>query len=181
MSALKNISRLALAATAAALLAGCHSDEQEVREWMAKTKAEAKVSVKPLTEPKTFVPYAYNARDSIAPFDANKLLAELARANKSSTAFKPDMERRKELLESFPLDTIKMVGTMQKGGVVYALLQIDKNVYQVRNGQHMGQNYGLVTKVDEDEVNIKEIVQDAVGDWVERMTKLELQVQENTK
>jgi type IV pilus assembly protein PilP len=86
------------------------------------------------------------------------------------------------MLEGFPLDAIKMVGTLQKAGVAYALLQIDRSVYQVRTGQHLGQNFGLITSVNEDAVTIKEIVQDATGDWVERMAKLELQdSKESTK
>jgi type IV pilus assembly protein PilP len=67
------------------------------------------------------------------------------------------------------------VGTLEKSRVMYALLQVDKSVYQVRAGQHVGQNFGLITGITEDAVNVKEIVQDATGDWVERMSKLELQ------
>ncbi len=157
-------------------LAGCGDrDVQEVRQWMAQVKAQTKVVVPPLSEPKTFIPFAYAAKDEVDPFSPNKLLAELAKAAKSNGAFKPDLERRKEVLESYPLDTIKMVGTLQKAGVVYALLQIDRAVYQVRAGQYLGQNFGRISSVTEEAVSIKEIVQDAGGDWVERMSKLELQ------
>ncbi len=160
------------------LLAGCSdSDVKEVKDWMAKVKSETKVAVTPIAEPKTFVPYAYAVKDIIDPFSSNKLLAELARAaSNSSSKFKPDTNRRKELLEEYPLDTIKMVGVIQKGGVNYAVLQIDRSVHRVAAGQHIGPNYGLVTSVTEAAVNIKESVQDATGDWIERMSKLELQV-----
>jgi type IV pilus assembly protein PilP len=170
-------------ALAAALLAGCSdSDVKEVRQWMDATKAGTKRSVKPLTEPKTFIPFAYAAREAVDPFSPNKLLAELARvAAKSDNRFKPDMDRRKELLESYPLDTFRMVGILQKGGVNYALLQIDRMVYQARAGMRLGQNYGIVTGVTEQAVDIKEVVQDAGGEWVERMSKLELQESKETK
>jgi type IV pilus assembly protein PilP len=162
---------------ASLLLAGCSdSDVKEVKDWMAKVKSETKVAVTPLSEPKTFVPYAYAAKDIIDPFSANKLLAELARAASSSNSkFRPDTERRKELLEEFPLDTIRMVGIIQKGGVNYAVLQVDKTVHRVAAGQHIGPNYGVVTSVTESAVTIRETVQDATGDWMERMAKLELQ------
>ncbi|MDC8760264.1 pilus assembly protein PilP [Janthinobacterium fluminis] len=174
--------RAAAALALALALGGCgDSDVQEVRRWMAEVKAQTRVVVPPLSEPKTFIPFAYEAKDAVDPFSPNKLLAELARAARSSGAFKPDLERRKELLESYPLDTVKMVGTLQKGSVVYALLQIDRAVHQVQAGQHLGQNFGLITSVTEDAVAIKEIVQDAGGDWVERMTKLELQDSKETK
>jgi type IV pilus assembly protein PilP len=173
----KPMSRRALALLAAVLLAGCgDGDVAEVNSWMAQTRANAKVQVKPLAEPKTFIPFAYAAQAEIDPFDPNKLLAELARvADETASQYKPDLNRRKEHLESFPLDTFRMVGTMQKGGVTYALLQVDRSVFQVTRGQRLGQNYGLVTAVTEDAVSIKETVQDAAGEWVERMSKLELQ------
>ena len=168
---------------AAGLLAACSdSDVKEVKDWMAQVRKESRVSVTPLAEPKTFIPFAYSARDTTDPYSPNKLLAELAKAAaKSDNRFKPDMERRKELLESYPLDTIVMVGVLQKAGVNYALLQIDRAVYQVRVGQHLGQNFGLVTSVTENAVNIKEVVQDAGGEWVERASKLELQESKETK
>ena len=166
----------------AVLLSGCgDSDVQEVRAWMKLTDSQAHVAVQPLSEPKTFIPFAYASADAIDPFNPNKLLAELARAARASgKGLKPDLERPKEQLEAFPLDTIKMVGTVQKGGIFYALLQIDRSVYQVRTGMHLGQNFGLVTGVGEGAVTIKEIVQDASGDWVERMSKLELQESKET-
>ncbi len=162
---------------ASLLLAGCSdSDVKEVKDWMAKVKSETKVAVTPLSEPKTFVPYAYGAKDIIDPFSSNKLLVELARsASNSNSKFKPDTNRRKELLEEFPLDTIRMVGIIQKGGVNYGVLQIDKAVHRVAAGQHIGPNFGVVTSVTESAITIKESVQDATGDWIERMAKLELQ------
>lgn len=166
---------------AALLVAGCSdSDVKEVRDWMDQVKKNTKVSVSPLSEPKAFIPFAYTAQDATDPFSANKLLAELARAAQANDRFKPDMNRRKEFLESYPLDTMTMVGVMQKGGVNYALLQIDKAVHQVRIGQRLGQNFGLVTAVTEDAVTVKEVVQDAGGEWVERPSKLELQDSKGT-
>ncbi|HZX25685.1 MAG TPA: pilus assembly protein PilP [Telluria sp.] len=183
MSAALKAVRLAPGLALAALLGGCgDGDVQEVQAWMDKTRAETKVHVEPLSEPKTFIPYAYTGADAPDPFSQNKLLVELAKSAANSTSpYKPDMNRRKELLENFPLDTIRMVGAIQKGGVNYALLQIDNAVHQVRAGQHLGQNFGLVTSVTDSAVNIRETVQDAAGEWVERMAKLELQEAKDSK
>jgi len=171
------------AACAALLLAGCGaSDVREVQDWMAQVKKETRVSVKPIPEPKTFIPFAYTARESLDPFTPNKLLAELARAAESSNdKLKPDTNRRRELLENYPLDTLSMVGTIEKGGISYALIQLDRQVYQVRAGQHIGQNFGTVVAVSDGAVNIKEVVQDAGGEWVERLAKLELQESKESK
>lgn len=164
------------------LLAGCSdSDVREVRDWMAQVQKDTRPSVKPLSEPKDFIPYAYDGKDSVDPFNANKLLAELARsAASSNNPNRPDTNRPKEILENYPLDTMKMVGSMQKGGVIYALLQIDRAVYQVKSGMRVGQNFGLVTRVNENAIDIREVVQDAGGDWVERMSRLELQESKET-
>jgi type IV pilus assembly protein PilP len=159
------------------LLAGCSdSNVREVRTWMDQVKKDTKVSIKPLPEPKDFLPFAYGQKDAVEPFSPNKLLAELAREGAASNnPFKPDTERRKEMMEAFPLDTMSMVGIIEKSGVSYALLQIDRTLYQVKTGQRIGQNFGIVTKVGEQEVAVREVVQDAGGEWVERMSKLELQ------
>jgi type IV pilus assembly protein PilP len=168
---------------AALLLAGCgDSDVKEVRDWMDQVKQETRPAVKPLSEPKDFIPYAYNAKEAVDPFSQDKLLSQLVKAAETAPdPNKPDMQRPKEMLEGFPLDTMRMVGTLQKAGVNYALLQIDRAVYQVRAGQRIGQNFGIVTRVGDDAINIREVVQDAAGEWVERMAKLELQSKENKK
>jgi type IV pilus assembly protein PilP len=164
------------------VLAGCSdSDVREVRDWMAQVQKDTRPTIKPLPEPKDFIPYAYNGKESVDPFNPNKLLAELARsADSSNNPNRPDTRRPKELLENFPLDTMKMVGSMQKGGVTYALVQIDRSVYQVKSGMRVGQNFGLVTRVNENGIDIREVVQDAGGDWTERTSRLELQESKET-
>jgi type IV pilus assembly protein PilP len=175
--------RMGALALAAVLLSGCSdSDVKEVNDWMAQVKKDTRVAVVPLSEPKTFIPFAYTAREEVDPFSPNKLLVELARAaERDDSKFKPDMGRRKELLENYPLDAFVMVGVLQKAGINYALLQQDRAVHQVRVGQRVGQNYGLVTSVTDSVINIKEVVQDAGGEWVERLSKLELQESKETK
>jgi type IV pilus assembly protein PilP len=171
------------ALAAAMLLAGCgDSDVREVRDWMEQVKRDTHPAVKPLPEPKDFLPYAYGARQAVDPFNPNKLLGELARAAATSNnPNQPDLQRPREQLETYPLDTMQMVGTMEKGGVRFALLQVDRSLYQVRTGQRIGQNFGVVTHVGEDAVDIREVVQDAAGEWAGRMSKLELQTKENRK
>jgi type IV pilus assembly protein PilP len=175
--------RIVMGGLLATLLAGCgDSDVREVRDWMEQVKRDTRPAVKPLPEPKNFLPYAYGARQAVDPFNPNKLLGELARAAATSNnPNQPDLQRPREQLETYPLDTMQMVGTMEKGGVRFALLQVDRSLYQVRTGQRIGQNFGVVTHVGEDAVDIREVVQDAAGEWTGRMSKLELQTKENRK
>lgn len=173
--------RVGVPLLAALLLAGCADrGVNEVRTWMKKVEKETVPKVKPLSEPKNFVPYAYDSREAVDPFDPNKLLGELARAAKNN-ANQPDLNRPKELLENYPLDTMQMVGSMRKDGVDYALLQIDRTLYRVRSGQRLGQNYGRIVRVNDSAIEIRESVQDATGDWVERIAHIELQNKESGK
>ena len=165
-----------IAATVATALAGCSDSGVELQQWMQETKQQTKGSIPKLSEPKKFIPFLYDSKASIDPYNPKKLLVALARAQgNSSSMLKPDMDRRREPLESYPLDTLKMVGTLEKPGLVFALLQADKVVFQAKVGNYIGQNFGMVTKITDTAVELKEIVQDASGDWVERQAKLELQ------
>ena len=169
--------RLGALLLASSLLAACgDGGVGETRAWMKQVEQQTVPKVKPLPEPKTFEPYAYGAREAPDPFDPAKLLGEMGRmAQASSNANQPDLERPKEVLETFPLDTMRMVGTIQKGGVNYALVQVERSLYRVRSGQRIGQNYGRITRVSEGAIDISESVQDATGDWVERKAHIELQ------
>ena len=80
----------------------------------------------------------------------------------------------KEPLEAFPLEQLKMVGTLQQGSDTYALVRADKTLYRVKKGNYMGQNFGLITDVTDAEIKLKEIVQDSAGDWAERQSVLPL-------
>jgi type IV pilus assembly protein PilP len=158
-----------------AMLAACGDGGiPEVRQWMDATRSQTRVLIPKLTEPKKFTPFTYAGKDATDPTSPAKMadaLAQPAAANR----FKPDTDRRREALESFPLDSLKMVGTLRKEGASYALVQSDRTIYRAKVGSYIGQNYGQITKIADSEVELKETVQDASGEWVERNAKLELQ------
>ena len=159
-------------------LAACgDSSMQEVQQWMDKTKQETRTAIPKLKEPKEFIPFVYDKKEQIDPFNPAKLLSALAKMNPGNAhGIKPDLDRRREALEYVPMDVLVMVGTLTQGNNQYALLQVDgKGVSKVKAGNYVGQNFGLVTRVNEDSIDIKEIVLDSAGDWSERLTKLELQ------
>ncbi|CAN7295717.1 pilus assembly protein PilP [Acidovorax sp. LjRoot66] len=163
-----------------AVLAGCvSSGEDEVRQWISEERAQAKPRVTPIAEPKQFKPEAYTADVKLEPFNPLKLTQALRRDStqlaSNAALIAPEMARRKEPLEAYPLDTIKMVGSLQKKGQPAALVTADKLLYQVAVGQYLGQSYGRITSINETAIQLREIVQDATGDWIERTTSLELQ------
>ena len=108
-----------------------------------------------------------------SPSVVERALAKVQADNHS--ALRPDMERRREPLESYPLDSMSVVGMLKKSGIAYAVIQVDKLVVPVKVGNYLGQNFGLITNISDTEVIITERIQDAGDEWVERKTTLELQ------
>ena len=175
MSSLRLIVRTSAALMLLGLLYGCGDGGiQDVNQWMQETRQQTRVSIKPLSPPKTFTPYTYDAKGREDPYSPNKLAVAFAKA-KGGGSIHPNLDRRREALESYPLDTLHMVGTLSKPGMTYALILADKSVYQVKVGNYIGQNLGMITKITDNEIELKEVVQDASGEWVEREAKLELQ------
>jgi len=161
------------------LLAACGGgNEAELRAWMDDTRKTMRPTTQPVPEPKQFTPFSYEAKALIDPFDPQKMIlaaARQAQSRSSTSSIRPDLDRRREMLEGYPLDQLKMVGTLRQSGNQVALIDAAGQTFMVRRGNYVGQNFGLVTKISETEVDLKEIVQDAAGEWIERPTKLELQ------
>ena len=162
------------------VLAACGSaPEDELQQWMAQQKREIHPKIKPIAEPKQFKPERYTMVSEVEPFSIQKLTQALKKDASQSASngalIAPELARRKEPLEEFPLDTMALVGNMVKAGKPVALVTVGKLLYQVRTGDHLGLNYGLVTKITETEISLREIVQDAAGEWIERTASLQLQ------
>ncbi|WP_296870763.1 pilus assembly protein PilP [Tibeticola sp.] len=162
------------------LLVGCaESGLEELEQWMREQRNITKPSVAPLPEPKKFVPQPYIQTAAVEPFSNQRLLQALRQQSNSVTSnaalVEPELNRRKEPLEAIPLDAMQMVGSIEKGKQRIALLKVDNLIYQVRPGNYIGQNYGRIQKITETEIVLREIVQDATGEWMERPATLQLQ------
>lgn len=162
------------------VLSGCGaSREDDIRQWMVDERNKAHPKVPKIPPPKQFKPEAYTNTTTMEPFSNQKLTQALKRDSAQVAAngalVAPELARRKEPLEAFPIDTMVMVGSIIKAGQPVALVKIDNLLYQVKLGNYLGQNYGRVTKISESEVTLREIVQDAVGEWVERVATIALQ------
>ncbi len=159
------------------LLAGCATEQEELQAWMAQQRREVKPNVTPLLPPKEFRPQAYLAFDGVEPFSPQKLTVGLRpqENRQPSTLLAAELQRRKEPLEAYPLDSMTMVGSVQRRGRPTALLRVDNLLYQVKLGDYLGQNYGKIVKITETEISLREIVQDAAGEWIERTGSLQLQ------
>ena len=151
-----------------ALLSACSSQhEDDLDRWMKDSKAKVKGKAVPLPELKKYEPLVYNANSDLSdPFKGRK-------AASSDGVLQPDMKRPHEALESYPLESLKFVGFLEQGQKSVALISTpDNNVYQIRVGNYMGQNYGMVSKIDKDELVIKEMVQDGTGGYAVRLVTI---------
>lgn len=161
-----------LATVAALALAGCGGERNpDLRAWMSEQGKGARGKLDPLPQIKPYDPFAYNAFDLPDPFKPRKI-----EPTKGASKLAPDLARRKEPLEAYPLESLAMVGTLERSKQIYALVKTpDSDIYQIRAGNYVGQNFGVVTGIGEGEVKLKELVQDGAGDWTERSSTLQLQ------
>lgn len=165
-----------MAAVAGFLLVGCSANEDELRGWMDQQRREVKPNISPLAAPKAFAPEPYTSVSAVDPFSTQKLSVAIKQeARQPNSLLASELNRRKEPLEAYPLDSMTMVGSVSRGGQPFALMRVDSLLYQVKVGDYLGQNYGRVTRIDETGVSLREIVQDAAGEWIERSASLQLQ------
>ena len=155
-------------------LAACgERGHPDLEAWMKDQGKAVKGKLDPLPQIKPYDPFSYNAFDLPDPFKPRKI-----EPSKGGSKLAPDFTRRKEPLEAFPLESLTMVGTLARNKTTYALVRTpEKDVFQVRAGNYMGQNYGVIIEIGDGELKLKELLQDGAGDWTERSSSLQLQQQ----
>lgn len=156
----------------AGLLAGCGEPEHEdLRAWMDAETKDIRGRVPPLPQVKPYEAAQYGVEAQLDPFKPGKIASD----KKKSGVNQPDFNRPREPLESFPLESLAYVGLIVKDRVPHAIIQADAALYQVKVGNYAGQDFGVITAIDENQVSLKELITDPSGDWVERASSLKLQ------
>ena len=153
-------------------IGGCADDQENIQAWMSEQAAGMRGSVKPLPEIQPFQVVAYDAAALVEPFRVSRIEPE---RKGGGGGLRPDPDRRREPLEAYPLEALRMVGVLSQNNVAQALIQVDKSLYRVKAGNYLGQDYGVITEVSESSVQLRELVEDLNGDWVERTSSLQLQ------
>jgi type IV pilus assembly protein PilP len=169
--------RFALLFFSLIFIVSCGEVEQtELETWMQEQRKLTPSTIPAVTAPKPFVPIPYESFLADDPFDELKLkrVLERLRGSASANVNKPDLSRKKEALEAYPLDGIKMVGFMVQKNKPTAILSASGTLFNVVVGNYLGQDFGKVTTITEQEILFKEIVQDGSGEWVKRDGKLPL-------
>lgn len=155
------------------VLAACSGgDHEDLREWMKSVAQDSKARIPPLPTVEPYEAVSYDVANLLDPFKPAKVGPE---DKKGGGGFRPDLDRPKEPLELYPLESLKYVGVMTRKKMWYAIIQVDSTLYQVKVGNYMGQNFGVVVNISESEITLRELVQDSAGDWVERTSTLQLQ------
>jgi type IV pilus assembly protein PilP len=169
--------RVSIVITVAALsLTGCGGEQfSDLKQFVKESGEGLRGRVEPIPEVRQFEPFAYNAFDLPDPFKPRKTVAD-TRGGGAGGGPRPDLNRRKEALEAFPLESLQMVGTLEQKQVRFALIKTpDNNLYRVKSGNYLGQNFGVVTSISEATVTLKEVIQDSSsGSWTERTSSLQL-------
>lgn len=166
----------------AGLLAGCGGEQyQDLRQFVKESGANMRGRVEPLPEVKPYEPFTYDAFELSDPFKPRSNHVDKAQGGGAGPA--PDPSRRKEALEGYPLESLKMVGTLQdKTKKMFALIKTpDNNIYQVKGGNYLGQNFGVISMITETSITLKEVIQDTAGVWTERTSSLQLLDEEESK
>jgi type IV pilus assembly protein PilP len=155
-------------------IAGCgdrHLDE--VKKFVKESDKLPPGRIPPLPEVKPYEAFSYDAYDLVDPFKPRKIVPPKAVAG--AGGIQPDFNRRKEPLEAYPLENLRMVGTLQQQKVMHALIKTpDNNLFRVRPGNYLGQNFGRIVAISETTIALKEIVQDSTGSWEEKDQALQL-------
>lgn len=156
-------------------LTGCAGDDlTDLQAYVAEVKARQKGSVEPLPEVKTVEPFVFNAEDLRNPFVIDEKAQE-TEEEKIASSIRPDINRPKEELESYELDTLRMVGTVDWQGSLWGLVKAtDGTIHRVRVGNHMGKNFGKIVNIKENLIELVEIISDSPGAWRERKASLDL-------
>jgi type IV pilus assembly protein PilP len=172
--------RLIVLFLALALGACAGSEFQDLQEFVDNSGQGLRGRVETLPQVKAYDPMTYEAFDLSDPFAPRKIEPEKTTA---AGGVLPDPNRPKEALEAYPLESLKMVGTLEKGVQRWALIKTpDSNLYRVRNGNYMGQNFGVVAMITESSITLKELIQDTTnGSWSERTSTLQLLDEEEKK
>ena len=157
------------------VLTGLSSNENDLYSNIKLVKSLPAGKIQPVPEFKPYETFVYADSNLRDPFSVYTSDGANDGQNNSELNLRPDMDRNKEALEEYPLDTLHFVGHLEKGGEKWAIITSPDNlVYRVKVGNHLGTNYGEIVTISETQIDIKEIIQDGLGGWLEREAALSL-------
>ncbi len=176
----------ALVVASSLLLGGCMTPQNsaDLETYVQEVLGRSSTKIEPLPPipPYAVYTYASGQADKKDPFqtffekpDQESVQVEQCTPGVDPSCIAPDPDRRREELEFFPLDSLRMVGTLEQEGEIWGIvLSSDANVYRVTIDNYMGQNHGRIINIEEEGIELLEIVPNGTGGWLERSTKVAL-------
>lgn len=154
------------------VLSACSGDRHgDLRQFVKDSENMPRGRIPTLPEVKPYEPFTYSAFDLVDPFKPRKIVPP-----KGGGGSAPDLNRRREALEAYPLESLRMVGTLEQKKQMFALVKApDNTLFRVRAGNYVGQNFGRVISISESTITLKELLQDISGNWEEKDQILQLQ------
>jgi type IV pilus assembly protein PilP len=154
-------------------IASCSNEQySDLKQFVKDSDNLPHGRITPLPDVRPYEPFTYDAYNLVDPFKPRKIEPP---KTASGGGIQPDLTRRKEPLEAYPLENLRMVGTLQQNKTNFALVKSpDNNLFRVKVGNYIGQNFGLITEISESTIKLKELVQDSGGDWTERVSTMTL-------
>lgn len=171
----KKIIRLAVMLFPALVVSACADrNMHDLKSYVDEVKSRKAGHIEPLPEIKPIETFTYVSDGRRSPFDSQNQGEETA-GQIAANGLSPDFNRRKEELESYPLDSLRMVGLLEQLGITWALIQTqEKTIHRVKAGNYLGSNYGQITQISEAQVELTEIIPDGQGGYRERQASLAL-------
>jgi type IV pilus assembly protein PilP len=166
--------RLAITFVCVCLISGCSNDFSDLEQYVTETRTKYQGSVEPLPQFEPYQNYVYSTFNYRTPF-TEPSAAQPDDQVGGDTGPRPNKDRRKEPLEFFPLDSLQMVGTLERSGESWGLVRDpDGTIHRVQPGNHAGENFGEIIRISETSVDLLEIIPDGLGAWIEREISLSL-------
>lgn len=177
--------RIALVAFCLMLAACSNGEHEDLRQWMAENTRGFRGNVPPLPEVKPYQPVPYSVEDLVDPFNASRIVpdSKFRQDGNKGGRYQPDYEareRRNSDLEKYSLESISMIGRLNINRQPMAVVKYNESVRQVKVGDYLGLDFGMVTEISENEIKLRELIQDSAGDWDERLSTLHLQTTEGS-
>ncbi len=168
--------RLLLMMAATAILTACGGDgHQDLRDYVAEVKARDKSAIAPLPEIKTFETFVFDESGLRDPFEPAEIAQDSVEMSVGNGGIHPDAGRRKEELESYSLDSLRMMGTLELKGLYWGLIKAgDGTIHRVLPGNYLGMNHGKINRILGDRIELTEIIADGAGSWNERQAAIAL-------
>ncbi|MGZ8197510.1 MAG: pilus assembly protein PilP [Burkholderiales bacterium] len=165
---------IATAFMCAWLVAACGGEPHgDLKQFVKDSENLPHGQIPPLPEVKPYEPFTYTAFEVVDPFKPRKIAPP---KGGDGSGLAPDLNRRREPLEAFPLESLRMVGTLEQKKDMYALVKApDNSIFRVKPGNYLGQNFGRIVGISEASIKLKEILQDSTGNWEEKEQVLLLQ------